>query len=161
MPMVPLQSMQQPVKSVSLTLLLLITKVINHLISKLLPPLKDGTSSAQVYTIDILDYNEFPVGPVTDSDDNANEVAENALPGAAVGITVFADDPEEAGRNPSVIPWVTRRRLIVFNIDSTSGIITVANPSHLDYETATSHSVDRWAIGDLFLAGSQHQYQAI
>ena len=31
------------------------------------PPI-DGSSTTQVYTIDVLDYNEFPVGPVTDSD---------------------------------------------------------------------------------------------
>ena len=44
------------------------------------------------YTIDILDFNEFAITQVTDSDAGTNEVSEAALAGTIVGLTAFAED---------------------------------------------------------------------
>ena len=55
-------------------------------------PLSDGSSTTQVYTINVLDFNEFAITQVTDSDANTNEVSEAALAGAVVGLTAFAED---------------------------------------------------------------------
>ncbi len=76
----------------SLTLLILITKADQSLEIEVTAESTDGSSTTQVYTIDVLDFNEFAITQVTDSDTGANEVSEAALAGTVVGITAFAED---------------------------------------------------------------------
>ena len=53
----------------------------------------DGSFSTQSFTIDVLDANESVIGSVTDTDAASNSVDEDAIPGAAVGVTAFAERP--------------------------------------------------------------------
>ena len=50
----------------------------------------DGSFQTRIFTIAIDDVDEFDVGPVSDSDAAANEVAENAVNGTVVGVTALA-----------------------------------------------------------------------
>ena len=55
----------------------------------------DGSSSIEIFTVNILDANEAGVGPISDTNSAANEVSEDAVTGTwLVGITAFADDPD-------------------------------------------------------------------
>ena len=77
-----------------------------------------------------------PVGPVTDSDADANSVSENAAIGDVVEVTGLATDPD----GDTVTYSLTNDAGGLFAIDSTTGIVTVAG--NLDYETATSHDIE-------------------
>ncbi len=67
-----------------------------------------------------------------------NEVAENTPAGTEVGITASSTDVD----NGAVIAYsLTDDAGGRFSIDSVSGVVTVANDSLLDYETATSHTI--------------------
>jgi len=77
-----------------------------------------------------------PVGPVTDSHNPPNKVAEDASIGTPVRITAEATDPDPGD---TVSYSLSNNAGGRFAIDATSGMIYVA--STLDYETATSHSV--------------------
>ena len=52
----------------------------------------DGSTSAQTYNIAVNDADEFDVTAVSDTDAATDEVAEDALAGATVGVTAFASD---------------------------------------------------------------------
>jgi Ca2+-binding RTX toxin-like protein len=72
----------------------------------------------------------------TDSNTTADSISEGAINGATVGITAFASDLE-SGVTYSLINNAGGR----FAINSITGLITVANGSLLDFETAQSHSI--------------------
>ncbi|WP_236235101.1 cadherin repeat domain-containing protein, partial [Pseudomonas tohonis] len=68
-----------------------------------------------------------------------NTVAENAANGSTVGLTVLGTDGD-AGAT------ITKYELTDnaggrFAINATTGVVTVADGSKLDYETATSHNI--------------------
>src|SRR5205823_7241936 len=67
----------------------------------------------------------------------ANGVAEGAANGTGVGITATSSDVDGGG----VTLTLTVRAGGRFAIDSSTGVVTVADGSLLDYETATSHSI--------------------
>ena len=96
----------------------------------------DGSSSTQSFTIDVLDANEAGVGSVTDTDAAANSVDEDAISGAAVGITAFADDPDGTDM---VSYSLDDDAGGLFSIDVATGVVALAGT--LDYETATSHNI--------------------
>lgn len=85
---------------------------------------------------DIL-LNPPPSEPV-DNDGSPNAVSENAVNGTVVGITAssFDSDPTQT-ITYSLLSSANGR----FAIDATTGVVTVANASLLDYETATSHTI--------------------
>jgi Ca2+-binding RTX toxin-like protein len=103
----------------------------------------DGSTSVQSYTINVTDVDEFDVTTPTDSDAAANRVAENAANGTAVGITALAADADatdsvtyslvDSGGNPVAGG--------PFAVDANSGLVTVADNSQLDYESAPSHTL--------------------
>ncbi|MFY9477244.1 MAG: cadherin domain-containing protein [Aquabacterium sp.] len=99
----------------------------------------DGSTSTQTFTIDISDVSEFAVGAVTDTNATANQVAENAANGTAVGITAHAVDLD--GSNNTATYTLSDNAGGRFTIDSTTGVVTVADGSLLDFEAATSHSI--------------------
>ena len=76
----------------------------------------DGSSTTQVYTINVLDFNEFAITQVTDSDTGANEVSEAALAGTVVGLTAFAED---ADLSANVSYSITNDPSGAFEIDET------------------------------------------
>jgi hypothetical protein len=96
----------------------------------------DGSFSTQVFTINVLDVNEFAVGPISDTDTDPNFVMENSSIGTAVGIIAFADDPDGTD---TVSYSLDDDAGGLFAIDATTGVVTVAGA--LDYETATSHNI--------------------
>src|SRR5262249_33842700 len=80
--------------------------------------------------------NVAPSTPV-DTDGAANSVAENAASGTPVGLTVSSTDVNGPAVSYSLIDSAGGR----FAIHPTTGVVTVANGSLLDYESATSHTV--------------------
>ena len=98
----------------------------------------DGSTSAQSFTISVNDANEM-VGTITDTDAAINEVTENAVGGTVVGITAFADDPD-AGDTVSYS--LSSNPGSLFQIDPTSGVVTVAPGANIDFESATSHIIE-------------------
>ena len=54
----------------------------------------DGSFNTAVITINVNDVDEFDIGPISDTDASADEVAENSAVGTAVGVTAFAEDLE-------------------------------------------------------------------
>ena len=104
----------------------------------------DGSTSTQSFTIGVTDDNtEFSVTAVTDTDTNANQVAENATDGTVVGVTAFASD---ADGSDSVSYSLSDDAGGLFQIDPTSGVVSVAVGATIDFETATSHSIEVTAI---------------
>ncbi len=100
----------------------------------------DGSTSAQSFTIGVTDDNsEFTVSAVSDSDAAADSVAENATGGTVVGITAFASD---ADGSDTVSYSLSSNPGGLFQIDATTGVVTVATGAVIDYETATSHAIE-------------------
>ncbi|RRS05325.1 cadherin repeat domain-containing protein [Aquabacterium soli] len=99
----------------------------------------DGSTSSQSFTIDILDVNEYDVGAVGDVDATPNQVAENAATGTAVGVTARAVDAD--GTNHTVTYSLSDNAGGRFTIDATTGVVTVANGSLLDFEADASHDI--------------------
>ena len=54
----------------------------------------DGSTSSEVFAVNVTDVDEFDIGPVTDIDAADNTIAEDATDGTIVGITALADDPD-------------------------------------------------------------------
>ncbi|HPA88995.1 MAG TPA: cadherin domain-containing protein [Quisquiliibacterium sp.] len=103
----------------------------------------DGSFSTATFTIAIDDVDEFDVGAVTDGNAAANTVAENALIGTAVGISVVATDPDAT---VNAVTWTLDDDAGGrFSIDA-GGVVRIANA--LDFETASSHSVIVRATSD-------------
>ena len=99
----------------------------------------DGSSNTQVFTINLLDANEFDVGAVADADVSANTVLENAANGSTVGITAQASDADAT--NSAISYSLSDDAGGRFAINTSTGVVTVADGSQLDYEAATSHSI--------------------
>jgi Ca2+-binding RTX toxin-like protein len=100
----------------------------------------DGTnSSSQTITVNLTDV--APGTPV-DVNLNANSVAEGSAAGTTVGIDIDAADPIPG------LPTETAVYSIIddtsgggFQINASTGLVTVADGSKLDYETATQHTI--------------------
>jgi len=98
-----------------------------------------GAMFDKVMTVAITDINEFDVGPITDINANGNSIAENAAAGTVVGITASATDLD--GTNNSITYAFDDNAGGRFAIDSSTGVVTVADGSLLDYEAAVSHNI--------------------
>jgi Ca2+-binding RTX toxin-like protein len=99
----------------------------------------DGSTSTETFTINLTDDTlEAAVGPVTDSDGTANTISESVANGSAVGLTGLATD---ADATDTVTYSLTDNAGGRFTIDTNTGVVTVADTSLLDFETATSHTV--------------------
>jgi len=92
----------------------------------------DGTTSTQTFTIDIVDVNDTGVGTPVDDDAAANSVAEGAAADTTVGVTALANDPDVAD---SVSYSLTDDAGGAFKIDSTTGVVSVANGAAIDRES--------------------------
>ncbi|MFN9878605.1 MAG: cadherin domain-containing protein, partial [Planctomycetota bacterium] len=99
----------------------------------------DGSWSTQSFTISLTDVDEFDVGAVTDGNAAANSVAENSANGTTVGITASASDADATTNTISYTLDDTAGGR--FAINSSTGVVTVANGSLLDFETTTSHNI--------------------
>ncbi|HBR50076.1 MAG TPA: hypothetical protein DEA71_08315, partial [Nitrospira sp.] len=92
-----------------------------------------GLTYDETFTINLTNVNETP----TDLSLSANTVAENAANGTVVG-TVSGTDPDSGDTKTYSFTDSAGGR---FTIDSSTGVITVADGSLLDYESATSHTI--------------------
>jgi|CXWL01.1.fsa_nt_gi hypothetical protein len=92
-----------------------------------------GGTDTQAIAVTVADANEAP----TDLALSANTVAENAANGTVVG-TVSGTDPDAGDTKTYSLTDTAGGR---FAINSSTGQITVADGSLLNYEAATSHSV--------------------
>lgn len=88
-----------------------------------------GESSSQSFTIDVDDVDEG-VGPVTDADESANTVAENAVGGTIVHVTGKAVDGDGDNVTYELLDDAGGR----FVIDPSTGIVTVAEGAYIDFE---------------------------
>ena len=79
------------------------------------------------------------ISSISDSDDAANQVTENAAEGTTVGITAYASD---ADSGDTVSYSLTDDANDLFTINSSSGVVTVASGASIDHETATSHNIE-------------------
>jgi hypothetical protein len=94
-----------------------------------------GNTNEQMVSVSITDVNEPPTQPV-DADGASNRISESATSGDDVGIDANTDDPED-----DTITWsLTDDANGRFQIDS-SGVVTVADGTALNYEDETSHMV--------------------
>ena len=87
----------------------------------------DTSTASQTFTIAINDANEFAVTTPVDSDGTTNAVNENASNGTLVGITASASDADATTNG--VTYSLTNSAGGKFAIDSTTGVVTVAEPS--------------------------------
>ena len=91
------------------------------------------------------------MGAVTDTDTDANEIAEDAVAGTPVQITASATDPDVTDTvSYSLAAGVLDNDL--FQIDGTSGVVTLKGS--LDAETSSSHTIEVTATstdGDVIL----------
>jgi Ca2+-binding RTX toxin-like protein len=100
----------------------------------------DGSSAQRNFTIGVSDVDEFDVSAVTDVDATNDPVAENAAVGTAVGITARATDADATTNTVTYAFTSGGNPGNLFAIDAATGIVTLAGA--LDYETATSHTVE-------------------
>ncbi|MDA1013301.1 MAG: cadherin domain-containing protein, partial [Planctomycetota bacterium] len=99
----------------------------------------DGSSSTQVFAINVNDVDEFNVGAVTDVNGIANAIDENAANGTLVGITASATDADAT--NNTITYTLDDNAGGRFAINGASGIVTVADGTQLDREAAASHDI--------------------
>ncbi|MFN6208521.1 MAG: cadherin domain-containing protein, partial [Planctomycetota bacterium] len=98
-----------------------------------------GATYDEVMTVTITDVDEFDVGSVTDTNAAANSLAENSANGTAVGLTAAASDADATTNTITYTLDDTAGGR--FAINSSTGVVTVADGSLLDFETATSHNI--------------------
>lgn len=102
----------------------------------------DGTGAVETnFTIDVA--NAAPTTP-TDVEAAANMVSEDAVNGTLVGITASAAEPKTGTVSFNLSNDAGGR----FSIDSTTGVVSVADASKLNYETAASHQITVRATDD-------------
>ncbi|MGH6649416.1 DUF4347 domain-containing protein, partial [Aquabacterium sp.] len=100
----------------------------------------DGVNAdTQALAITVTDVDEFDVGAVSDTNAAANSVAENATNGTVVGITANATDAD--GTTNTITYSLSDNAGGRFAINASTGVVTVANGSLLNYEAATSHAI--------------------
>ncbi len=92
-----------------------------------------GQSYTETFTINLTNVNEGP----TDLSLSANSVAENATTGTVVG-TVSGTDPDAGDTKTYSLTDTAGGR---FAINASTGVITVADGSLLNYEAAASHNL--------------------
>ena len=98
-----------------------------------------GKTDVQLISVTVADVDEFDVGAISDNDAASNQVAENAANGTAVGVTALAGDAD--GTTNTITYSLDDSASARFAIDSSTGVITVADGSQLNYEAATSHDI--------------------
>ncbi|OKO82149.1 cadherin repeat domain-containing protein, partial [Bradyrhizobium sp. NAS96.2] len=91
-----------------------------------------ATSSTQTFTIGVTDA---PPSAPTDTDVTANSVAEGAAVGTATGITAHSTDI-----NGGAVTYSLVGDAHGFTIDAATGVVTVADPTKIDFETAPGHA---------------------
>jgi hypothetical protein len=103
----------------------------------------NGTRTTQQFTIGVTDVDlSVPV----DSNAAANTVAEGAAAGSTVGVTVSAFDPNGPAVTYSLLGDSTGGG--AFAINSSTGVVTVADPSKIDFESSPGHTIKFVVLAD-------------
>jgi len=99
----------------------------------------DTSFTTKTFTITIGDVDEFDVTAPSDTDGTADAVDENAANGTTVGITASASDADATtnGVTYSLTDDAGGR----FAINSSTGVVTVADGTLLNREAAASHGI--------------------
>ncbi|MEP1243380.1 MAG: cadherin domain-containing protein, partial [Lentilitoribacter sp.] len=100
----------------------------------------DGSSSTETFSINVADIDEFDVGSISDTDGSANTIAEDVSNGDSVGITASATDAD--GSNNTVTYSLSDDAGGIFEIDANTGEVSILDASGIDYENATSHTIE-------------------
>ena len=104
----------------------------------------DGSSSTAAFTVVVIDVNEHPVGPVTDSDqDTDNALHEHALASSYTGITLSATDGDGSA---TVTYTLSDSNDGLFIADTNTGIVTLRGS--LDHERSARHTIIARAMSD-------------
>ncbi|MHC2338379.1 cadherin domain-containing protein [Bradyrhizobium sp. USDA 4454] len=93
-----------------------------------------GGVSSQSFTINI---NDLPVSTPVDTNSAANSIVEGAAANTLVGITASAVDPNGP---PTVYSLTSDSSVGGFKIDPNTGVVTVADPTKIDFESAPGHA---------------------
>ena len=96
----------------------------------------DGSYSTQSFTITVIDTNEAGITAISDTDGAPELVLENSANGTAVGLTVFADDPD---LTDTVSYSLDDDASGGFAIHATTGLVTVAGG--INREAAASFDI--------------------
>ncbi len=96
----------------------------------------DGSFATKNFTITVNDVDEFDATTPSDSNAAADAVAENAANGTVVGITAFSED-KDATTN-TIAYSLTDDANGAFKIDSSTGVVTVADGTKIDRESDAS-----------------------
>ncbi|TPE50538.1 retention module-containing protein, partial [Maribrevibacterium harenarium] len=100
----------------------------------------DGSSSKATFTINLTDdTSESGISAVKDSDADVNTISESAANGTEVQITGLATD---ADATDEVTYSLTNDYNGAFTIDATTGVVTVADNTKLDYESDTAPTIE-------------------
>jgi hypothetical protein len=106
----------------------------------------DGLFATSKVTINVADVDEFNVTAPVDADDAANTVAENAVLGAAVGITASASD---ADATTNVVTYsLVDNDGGRFAIDAATGVVTVAGAINRETDGANRSIIVRATSAD-------------
>ncbi|QVM85301.1 right-handed parallel beta-helix repeat-containing protein [Novosphingobium decolorationis] len=98
----------------------------------------DGTSSQANFTIAVTDTSDAAISAVSDTDMAPDRVLEGAAAGTRAGLTAFASDPDLA---ETVTYSLDDDAGGAFTIASDSGVISVADGTLIDRESAASLDV--------------------
>ncbi|WP_076864583.1 cadherin domain-containing protein [Bradyrhizobium mercantei] len=93
-----------------------------------------GGVSSQSFTINV---NDVPISTPVDANPAANSVVEGAAANTLVGITASAVDPNGP---PTTYSLAGDTSVGGFKIDPNTGVVSVADPTKLDYESAPGHA---------------------
>jgi hypothetical protein len=100
----------------------------------------DGSLTySKAFAIAVTDVDEFDVTTPTDTNAATNTIAAFSAIGTVVGITANATDAD--GSNNTVTYTLTDNAGGRFAINSTTGVVTVADGTLLNFETATSQNI--------------------
>ena len=95
-----------------------------------------GETSTNSFTINLNDVGVLEPTDINTDDNKVSELVSNDI---EVGLTVNAIDPD--GSSSDIRYALVNDAGGLFKIDSTTGVVSVANASLLDYETTTSHVI--------------------
>jgi hypothetical protein len=106
----------------------------------------DGSTAVQSFNIDITDVNEYAVSTPIDANAAPNSIAENAATDTLVGLTTHAVDAD--GSNNSGSYWLvtdatggTIQTGGPFQINASTGVVSVRDGTQLNYETAAQQKI--------------------
>ena len=100
----------------------------------------DGSTSTASFDVQITDYDEFDVTQPVDDNDDDNEIPEDASAGTTANITASSNDADGT-TNAVTYSIVSQTCTGAFSIDTSSGDVSVASSSAIDYEAASTCAI--------------------